>query len=63
MIYFTISSMAYSPIIYLFREINMRIYDDQHCHETVTLANCHEIERVFVTNMASSRFMTILRWS
>jgi hypothetical protein len=29
-------------------------YDDQHCHEIVTLPNCHKIERVFVTNVTLS---------
>jgi hypothetical protein len=48
---------------FAFLEINVRIYDDQHCHETVTLAICHEIERTFVINMSSSMFMMILCWS
>ena len=58
--YFIICSGAYN---FSFLEINKRTYDDQYYHETVTLANCHEIERVFVTNMTSFIFMTISHWS
>jgi hypothetical protein len=39
-----------------FWEIDVRTYDDQHCHKIVTLTNRHKIVRAFVTNMASSMF-------
>ena len=51
-----ISLLVVEPIFLFFLEINVRTYDDQHCHEIVILTNRHEIVRAFVINMASSMF-------
>jgi hypothetical protein len=51
-----ISLLVVELIFLFFLEINVRTYDDQQCHEIVTLTYRHEIVRAFVTNMASSMF-------